>query len=343
MRGDWGDQTSAASDQQEPRREVQVAKDQLRLAESEDKTSDDWPGKRCAGCGVLFTPITYRPGYGFYVRKSRETCGAADCIRRARNKKGATRRGFSAGTTCRLCGILFTPVRYASSTRAFHMRKREACPVCCEGWSGPRAAISAALIGKPKDSVLGHKHWNWRGGAAEHVGRGRGWKALKRRIRKSQNYLCGDCGKSQTELGYTLHVHHKVPYQSFLTAKEANRVTNLVALCRICHKAAEVAIEVYQMRLDLFGTRPGVLRGSRQPNSKLTEAAVLQIRLLRSGGTSAKAIAQQFGVDPSTISNICAGDTWRHVGGPLTFNRRHRPVLTKSDVVPMPQTEFAPE
>ena len=290
------------------------------MASSEAYMKRPSDGKPCSGCGVLFTPITYRPGYGFYVRKSRETCGAAACVRLARRGKIKGNRKVSKGTSCRLCGVLFTPVRYNPDQQSFHIRRRQSCPMCCEAWSGAIPAISAALIGKPK-THRGPKHWNWRGGKADHVGRGRGWKALRPRVRKKQNYCCAKCGKYEDELGCTLQVHHKVPFHSFLTAKEANRLSNLEALCPRCHKLAEIEIDVYQMRLDLFGSRPGVARGSRHVFAKLTEDMVVYIRNLRASGTSQIEISKQFNLDHTTVSNICTGKTWRHAGGPLNSYR----------------------
>lgn len=55
------------------------------------------------------------------------------------------------------------------------------------------------------------------------------------------------------------------------------------------------------------------LRGSKNGSAKLTENSILKIRGLLSQGIEQKEIAQIFNVDPSTISYINTGKTWKHV------------------------------
>jgi hypothetical protein len=50
-------------------------------------------------------------------------------------------------------------------------------------------------------------------------------------------------------------------------------------------------------------------RGERQGSHKLTEADVHKIRSL-SGRLSQTAIANRFGIDPSTVNNIHSGKRW---------------------------------
>ncbi len=54
-------------------------------------------------------------------------------------------------------------------------------------------------------------------------------KELKNKIRKRENYCCGECKKSQKELGELLSIHH-IDYD-----KKNNKESNLIALCRSCH------------------------------------------------------------------------------------------------------------
>ncbi len=53
--------------------------------------------------------------------------------------------------------------------------------------------------------------------------------------------------------------------------------------------------------------------GERQNHAKLTEAQVLEIRERRAAGEMRNALAAEFGVSGSTISNIANGQTWRHL------------------------------
>ena len=54
-------------------------------------------------------------------------------------------------------------------------------------------------------------------------------------------------------------------------------------------------------------------RGSRNGYARLTEDAVVSIRVALSTGTPQRQIASRFGVTQSAISNINRGRTWKHV------------------------------
>lgn len=56
-------------------------------------------------------------------------------------------------------------------------------------------------------------------------------------------------------------------------------------------------------------------RGSRHPFSKLTEAAVVEIRAAIANGESFKTIAQRHGVTYHAIADISQGKRWKHVRG----------------------------
>lgn len=59
-------------------------------------------------------------------------------------------------------------------------------------------------------------------------------EALRRKIRKRDNYQCRTCGKTQKEEEIALPVHH-IDYN-----KENNKETNLITLCRVCHAITNV-------------------------------------------------------------------------------------------------------
>jgi group I intron endonuclease len=54
------------------------------------------------------------------------------------------------------------------------------------------------------------------------------------------------------------------------------------------------------------------IRGSKNPNSKLTENEINDIKSLLSKGASVKSISQQFKVCLNTVYAIRNGDTWNH-------------------------------
>lgn len=59
-------------------------------------------------------------------------------------------------------------------------------------------------------------------------------------------------------------------------------------------------------------------KGSQHYKTHLTEDDVLKIRELRAAGKNAAYIAPLFNISKPTVSHICTGKTWKHVGGPLT-------------------------
>ncbi len=54
-------------------------------------------------------------------------------------------------------------------------------------------------------------------------------------------------------------------------------------------------------------------RGETQPNAKITEADVREIRRLRAAGAVLRVIAAQFDLSLATTSKIARGLMWRHV------------------------------
>ena len=63
----------------------------------------------------------------------------------------------------------------------------------------------------------------------------------------------------------------------------------------------------------------GTIRmGSKSPNAKLLEEEVISIRILYAKRISLNSLADLFGVGPTTIAKIVTGETWKHVGGPIS-------------------------
>jgi len=78
---------------------------------------------------------------------------------------------------------------------------------------------------------------------------GPGWKAIRDRVRARDGYKCQVCGTPETpstslRAGRQHAVHHKVPFRSFTTREEANRLENLVTLCPSCHKKVEENVRI---------------------------------------------------------------------------------------------------
>jgi len=71
------------------------------------------------------------------------------------------------------------------------------------------------------------------------------------------------------------------------------------------------------------GIRNGtVAKGERAGKSKLTKIQVLEIRDRYANGESSTALGDEFGVAANSVRAITSGKSWRHVGGPRTFDER---------------------
>ncbi len=60
------------------------------------------------------------------------------------------------------------------------------------------------------------------------------WKERAQEIR-DRDTVCRHCGKTPTENGRALDVHHRIPYR----ISQDNSHSNLIALCKSCHKTAD--------------------------------------------------------------------------------------------------------
>jgi 5-methylcytosine-specific restriction endonuclease McrA len=77
---------------------------------------------------------------------------------------------------------------------------------------------------------------------------GSNWDAQRRLARKRDGYTCQDCGQRQGKL--KLDVHHLKSRRSFgRDYISANRLENLITLCRPCHVKWELAITHSGVRL----------------------------------------------------------------------------------------------
>ena len=77
--------------------------------------------------------------------------------------------------------------------------------------------------------LVGKRSNNWKGGISNQPYPFDFTKALKKLIRKRDNYKCQLCGCPQTECYHSLDVHH-IDYD-----KENLKPSNLISLCQPCH------------------------------------------------------------------------------------------------------------
>lgn len=78
---------------------------------------------------------------------------------------------------------------------------------------------------------------------------GPGWNRLREAVRRRDDYHCQVCGIPEIA-GRQHDVHHKIPFRTFTSLVEANRMENLITLCSACHRKAEQNV---RMRSGLAG------------------------------------------------------------------------------------------
>ena len=71
---------------------------------------------------------------------------------------------------------------------------------------------------------------------------GTNWNTLRDLVRARDQYTCQVCGLPEN--GRPHDVHHKIPFRTFTSLKEANQLDNLIALCRNCHRRAETIVRI---------------------------------------------------------------------------------------------------
>jgi len=76
------------------------------------------------------------------------------------------------------------------------------------------------------------------------------WPRIRFAVRTRDGFRCQVCGAAEsgpsTELRTSREhdVHHKIPFKSFSSANEANRLDNLTTLCAACHRNAEQNVRI---------------------------------------------------------------------------------------------------
>lgn len=78
---------------------------------------------------------------------------------------------------------------------------------------------------------------NYRGGTITY--RGRNWGRQSRKALKRDGWTCQICKKKLSKKKWDYAVHHIKPFREFDDYRVANRLSNLISLCRSCHAKVE--------------------------------------------------------------------------------------------------------
>jgi len=97
---------------------------------------------------------------------------------------------------------------------------------------GKTGVYSKEVIEKQRQSHLGEKHPNWKGGISYNFKYPDAWnKELRKSIRERDNYECQKCGHIQSNLDRSeLCVHH-IDFNKYNCEP-----INLISLCISCHR-----------------------------------------------------------------------------------------------------------
>jgi DEAD/DEAH box helicase domain-containing protein len=68
------------------------------------------------------------------------------------------------------------------------------------------------------------------------------WSRISLAVRTRDSFRCQVCG--EPEAGREHDVHHKIPFRAFPSAAQANRLDNLITLCRLDHRRAEENVRI---------------------------------------------------------------------------------------------------
>lgn len=117
------------------------------------------------------------------------------------------------------------------------------------GWCGKELSIIKSVFDKnefnycSKECMASHYEIRfsgknsptWKGGKCKRFQYGSTWFSARRNARKRDEYVCQLCGKTEKDNEEQLSVHHITPFRTFSSYLEANKLDNLVCLCRRCH------------------------------------------------------------------------------------------------------------
>ena len=127
--------------------------------------------------------------------------------------------------TCEWCGDSYTePVHKQDSTRFCSQE-------CMVEWRSREYS--------------GENHPRWKNNGRYY--RGPNWNRQRKKAGKRDDFECQNCGGEDQ-----LQVHHIIPYDSFDSYKEANKLQNLITLCVSCHHLLEWGSISVQSNLEIF-------------------------------------------------------------------------------------------
>lgn len=226
---------------------------------------------------------------------------------------------------CLMCNGLFTPVKKimrGDRVAWISYNPKDGRATCSHECHIQWIKTNPDRKRKISEAFTGELHPNWKGGrswASNTSYRGSEWEKIAERARRRDGHACQKCGlnraESEIKFGRELDVHHIVPFHNWPNAKKANRLSNLITLCKSCHRAEEAKCAEVQFTLLLAdnnsGQRRGHAWGEKHPSAKLTKIQATRIRERAGKGEFLSDLSKEYGITIGAISALVSGKTWK--------------------------------
>lgn len=166
-----------------------------------------------------------------YSFKDGKVARCVSCFReRQRQLRRATRDpGKTEIVSCAVCNTQIAKLR-----SYLERVKVTTCSVDCL-----RVAQRTGVVKWP-EKLKGPDHPQWKGNT-HAVYYGADWRRQSAAARVRDGNACKHCGITRADYKREFDVHHIVRFLDFASSAEANQLTNLITLCRTCHRRADVA------------------------------------------------------------------------------------------------------
>ena len=180
-------------------------------------------------------------------------CGRIDRVLPGPYKNGLLRR-------CRPCALKDIHARCKAGISGKVDVECSVCKAAMKCFRSDRAYLAKTMTCSEECRRArrrrGPDHPQWKGNT-HAVYYGADWRKQSAAARVRDGNMCRECGILRAQYGREFDVHHIVRFLSFASSAEANVLTNLITLCRTCHRRADVAqhAELKAAGIELNGQR----------------------------------------------------------------------------------------
>lgn len=187
-----------------------------------DKHQKKIAAKECKHCKKEFTPLSDKTLF----------C-SMDC--RVEHHKPKPKN-------CINCDSLFSAIKPRNDSSKWYVRSND-IKTCSKECLNEFYRTDKARKEKISKAFRKEKHPNWQGGSHRGDKRGAGWNRIAEKCRELHNRTCKHCGMTEQESldknWGRLQVNHIVPFHQWQRKEQANKQSNLEALCKSCHTKAD--------------------------------------------------------------------------------------------------------